>query len=1308
MLSPNPSAPSTVTPVDIVTPRDDQRAALADLVRLATECVTLDAQIEKALADVVAAQEKLLKQRAAQVTTSSVEVIGQLQEQRAAALAEVDKAFVAQKREAEENYRSQRQKITGDYDAHSIKVKQQFQDALWEAESVLDATTDAANRAKKEAGEQTEKDRIALDEQRDKSLVLLTRYGHQHRIEQAVNITPPDDIPSAEFDSKKRAVEASLDKLGKLPLANLFAGALPFAIAVVVVGGAGAALQPWATGDWRTALIVAGVTLLLVVIAWFVLFRLSNTQIARTYDEFVAALSGAHGALDRRMIDAEALRKQTIDDATATQKAENERIKNHFQPIADKVKARRDDALQKSGRAHELEVQQIGLKRDQSLKDARAIHESSIGNAERKRDGAIATAQLQHDDAVGVARSKYNADRAELERRWNEGLASTRKQNAIVDAAGCIRFGTLTIDMQKISADSGRTLPDRLVAPPPYDVPAWLAMPKQASVLIEHDRPNRDRAIDLLRATMFNLLITLPPGRCKFTLIDPVGLGQSFAAFMHLADYDESLVGGRIWSEQDQIEQRLADLTEHMETVIQKYLRNEFATIDEYNEQAGELAEPYRFLVIADVPTSMTDEAMRRLANIATTGARCGVYVLCSRDQRVPVASPTLLDDLHASCSTLEQQGDRFHWRDRIFGHFAYAPAVPPSDEQLTAALHEVGRKAKESKRVEVPFHLITPKPEEMWTADSSSEVGVPVGRTGATRLQTFRLGRGVAQHALLAGKTGSGKSTLLNVLITNLSLWYSPDELELYLIDFKRGVEFKAYADEKLPHARAIAVESDREFGLSVLQRLDAELGRRGELYRKLGVQDVASYRRQRGTEAARHEGSAASDPSSLRAAVPPCLPRILLIIDEFQELFTEDDKLGQEAALLIDRLVRQGRAFGIHLVLGSQTLAGSTTLPRTTMGQMAVRVALQSTEADSQIILGDNNSAARLLTRPGEAIYNDAGGAVENNSPFQVTWLNDAERETYLKKVRERATKEGKLAPFMAVFEGNAPAHIEDNRVLEALFTDHASNDKTPAVLQAMLGEAVAIKPPTSVNLRRRAGANVLVLGQQEEQALAVLTAGALSLSAQLPPGQAKFVVLDATPADSVLHSRLVEALAHQPALVEDVPYRDAASALSRLVDELNARRDGSAPETQSIFVVINGLQRYRDLRKKEESFNFSLDTGTDDGPKQMPGDKAFAELLREGPNHGIHVVAWIDTVAALDRTIERNLLREFDHRVLFQMSAADSSHLIDSPAANKLGFHRAIYYSEEQGVIEKFRPYGYPPRAFLARVREQTTRT
>jgi hypothetical protein len=101
------------------------------------------------------------------------------------------------------------------------------------------------------------------------------------------------------------------------------------------------------------------------------------------------------------------------------------------------------------------------------------------------------------------------------------------------------------------------------------------------------------------------------------------------------------------------------------------------------------------------------------------------------------------------------------------------------------------------------------------------------------------------------------------------------------------------------------------------------------------------------------------------------------------------------------------------------------------------------------------------------------------------------------------------------------------------------------------------------------------------------------------------------------------------------------------------------------------------------------------------KKPYDKQFADLLREGPGLGIHILTWADTPAAVDRTIDRVSMREFDNRVLFQMSANDSSNLIDSPAANKLGFHRALAFSEEQGVLEKFRPYALPGKAWLDQV-------
>ena len=202
------------------------------------------------------------------------------------------------------------------------------------------------------------------------------------------------------------------------------------------------------------------------------------------------------------------------------------------------------------------------------------------------------------------------------------------------------------------------------------------------------------------------------------------------------------------------------------------------------------------------------------------------------------------------------------------------------------------------------------------------------------------------------------------------------------------------------------VAIESDREFGLSVLERLDQVLQERGELFRERGVQDVPAFRSQFPNEP---------------------MPRLLLLIDEFQEFFVSEDRVSSRASLLLDRLVRQGRAFGVHVLLGSQTLGGAYSLARSTMGQIAVRIALQCSENDAHLILSEDNSAARLLARPGEAIYNDANGLVQGNNTFQIAWLEDDRRQQAIDTMNQQPPVTIESAHPMIVFEGNVPPVAE-----------------------------------------------------------------------------------------------------------------------------------------------------------------------------------------------------------------------------------------------------------------------------------------
>lgn len=138
--------------------------------------------------------------------------------------------------------------------------------------------------------------------------------------------------------------------------------------------------------------------------------------------------------------------------------------------------------------------------------------------------------------------------------------------------------------------------------------------------------------------------------------------------------------------------------------------------------------------------------------------------------------------------------------------------------------------------------------------------------------------------------------------------------------------------------------------------------------------------------------------------------------------------------------------------------------------------------------------------------------------------------------------------------------------------------------------------------------------------------------------------------------------------------------------------------------IYLIIFGLQRARDLRQEDEFGTGSFSSfGGDEPPPPPSPAKQLPTILREGPDVGVHTIIWCDTPNNLHRTLDRRSLREFAMRVVFQMSAEDSSNLIDTPAASRLGPYRALYFNEEEGGLEKFRPYGVPPDKWLVWIGE-----
>jgi hypothetical protein len=788
---------------------------------------------------------------------------------------------------------------------------------------------------------------------------------------------------------------------------------------------------------------------------------------------------------------------------------------------------------------------------------------------------------------------------------------------------------------------------------------------KHSGLLVRTASNQNDLGKRILSQVVMRALTSLPPGKVFLTVIDPRGLGRDFSWLMHLGDFDPRLVQHRVWTEPVHIGHHLSELVRHSEQVIQQQLRDRYTNLYQYNQQAGTLAEPYHFILWPDFPFGCDESAWKSISSLLQAGPRCGVAVCLQCDESLNW--PTFMEK-----KALEQIGlkikvdetGKTSLLEPSLEDFEFEIDQPPEDGLKSRLIRNCGMAALEAGRIELPLKQVVGESFVRWQENSAKLLEVPLGQSGPGRVVSMRLGVGTNQHVLIAGKTGSGKSTLLHTLITSAALRYSPDQLRLILLDFKKGVEFQVYAESELPHADIIGIESQREFGLSALEFLDQCLQLRGEMFREAGVQDVAGW-------AQRHPD------------IP--MPRILLVIDEFQELFVQDDKLSQQASLLLDRVVRQGRSFGVHAILASQTLAGAYSLPRTTLGQMGVRIALQCDEADAAVILSDDNLAASRLSYPGQAIYNNAGGRIEGNNPLQIAWVSSAEQHEWFQAMLPKPINRDKTTNRLEktiVFEGHKPSQwtsLEVDGALQSAW-QLMGKQSDPVVL----GDAVAIRPAVGFARSSQPGRNVLVVGSDGRLAgrlthLALRSQARAAELSQRPQPSWK-ILFGARPNDPG-SDQFIEQLKATEKSVEIIALKDIEQELKAMAELIDRRQSEDAPQYAPVWLVVWQLDRFRNLKRGEE---FSFGGSDDEGL-----EKIFSRIVRDGPSVGVHAWIWADSFSTASRWLSRSTLNDCEVRLLMQMSTADSNHLIDSNAAAHLGPQLALLYDHASGLTDKVRP-------------------
>ncbi|MFG2055892.1 FtsK/SpoIIIE domain-containing protein [Micromonospora sp. NPDC048930] len=681
------------------------------------------------------------------------------------------------------------------------------------------------------------------------------------------------------------------------------------------------------------------------------------------------------------------------------------------------------------------------------------------------------------------------------------------------------------------------------------------------------DADARDpRVGELLRAVVTQLLAAAPAGTVRVAGIDPAAFG---AAFLPLRPLLDAGVLGPAATTATEVAALLDEAERHARAA----------------QHAAREDQDLLLLVAASAPAP---RELARLAALTHAGPAAAVcVVLAGYPAAGPGEAPPPL-----GATTQLRLGERYALvGDPPGGPYSgdggglAAPVVldgDPSHATVTALARQLAAATRRAEAVTFADLL----PPRRWAESSGPGLRTVLGRA----LRAGTPGGGAAggepvtvafddatPHWLVVGRTGAGKTVFLLDVLYGLAARYAPSELQLLLLDFKEGVSFTEFVPTErdpswLPHARAVGIESDREYGVAVLRELRDELTRRAGLLKRLAVTKLADL------------------PAEHRP------PRFVTVVDEFHVLFAGNDALARQAVDLLEELARKGRSYGLHLVLASQSTTGVEALygrAEAIFGQFPLRVALPGGAA----VLDPLNDAAGALT-VGTAVVNTAGGAAGANILVRFPDAHAATADlAALRHELWQARPAG--APPPTVFRGYETPRLADDPTWTAL---------RPGVEPplALVGRTVDVAgSPAAFPLDAGPGRHLAVVGTAAAGA-DVLRSAALSLARQHAPGTARFLLAPLAPGTTGLADDLAMTLA---AARHPVRRLDTAELRTHLAELAGA----ATPAAARTYLVVFGVDAAAGALAATDPATFR--SGHDD----------LRAVLRQGPARGVHLLGW-----------------------------------------------------------------------------------
>lgn len=436
------------------------------------------------------------------------------------------------------------------------------------------------------------------------------------------------------------------------------------------------------------------------------------------------------------------------------------------------------------------------------------------------------------------------------------------------------------------------------------------------------------QALNLADSMVTRMLMAFPAGFLRLSILDPTSMGEE--RFTKMMNGCEELYSKKVYTNSSEIDKHLEILTNRIRDIKSNFSRTETSLVL-HNKQA--IKQSYELVILYD-PFNERPHYTAHLKNLMANGISAGIYVLIIQSDHLKseVLKDFEFDSFSGAIEVNEEQitvhKSGIKWTGKGFegGDLDVCNTLPTvaSKSELINPIDMTNEKSLAyeyyvalSKGWKKATKSLTTKQWEDWSesydeadvACWTKGIKVPIGINADNKDEVyFRVeGGNTYAHSFVQGMTGSGKSKFLSGVISSITMKYSPKAVQMYLFDFKDGKAFECYMG--VPHMRwLVTTQADKTMFLSVLKDLVAEQKYRSELFSSAKVGELEAYNKkmlEQGKE---------------------CLPRLLLVVDECQDIYKSTksslNSKQKEINQIFEEIAKKYRAFGIHLLLASQQI--------------------------------------------------------------------------------------------------------------------------------------------------------------------------------------------------------------------------------------------------------------------------------------------------------------------------------------------------------------------------------------------------